>query len=119
MLFEIADKETVTWVSVLAILMPLVVVIVRHILSMSKTQKLLQKTGHQDMIDEFAEKAIGMAEKWATNSVKNGAEKPSSDDKKKMAVDFLLKQAKEYGIPQELLDSEVLSGIIESFLSKE
>lgn len=116
MLLETTAQQ-ITWYSILAMLMPVIVVVVKYILNLDKTQKLAQKTGHQGLIEDLADTAISAAEKWAKNQVKEGGEKPASADKKSYAISFLMRQAKQYGVPEELLRSEVVLDLIEALLN--
>lgn len=118
MLLETTATE-ITWYSILALLMPVIIVVVKYLLNLSGTQRIIQKTGQQGLINDLAETAIDNAEKWAISAAKHdegGVRKPTSEEKKAMAVKFLLEQGKAHGLPVALLNESMVSGVIEALL---
>jgi hypothetical protein len=117
MLLETTATD-VTWYSILALLMPVIIVVVKYLLNLSSTQKLIQKSGQQDLINNLAVTAIDSAEKWAMSVAKkaDGDASPTSADKKSMAAKFLLEQGKAYGLPAAILNENMVSGVIEALL---
>jgi hypothetical protein len=111
-----ATTTEITWISILVLLIPVVAVGVKYLLNLSKTQQLFQKTGHQGLLNSLAATAIDAAEKWALVQQKEAGVRPSGADKKAMAVDFLIKQGKSHGIPEVLLNEQMISGVIEALL---
>ena len=118
MLLETTAQD-VTWYSILVLLMPVIIVVAKYLLNLSGTQKVIQKSGHQGLINDLAETAIDSAEKWAISAAKHAdgaVRKPTSEEKKAMAVKFLIEQGKAHGLPPVLLNQDMVSGVIEALL---
>lgn len=116
----IAESVTqeVTLYSILALLMPVIVILVRWMISKTGTQEAIRKSEYGDLINKLVETAIDAAEKRSITQMKHNSSDAAltGDEKKQLAVDYVLETAKKTGIPDKLIDAKIVSSLIEAFL---
>lgn len=114
MLLETTLPQEANWLSIIVVLSPIMLPLIRYLIHLGTVQKILQKTHYAEMLTQIVDVSIVMVENWA----KAQSKAPLSEDKKQMAIDFVKMQAKKAGIPEKLMDDMMVSASIESALSK-
>lgn len=103
----------IDWWSLVAILIPLVAMIIKYLMSLDESKRILSKFEYGELLKSLALHAVRAAEAWAKGQNK----KPSSKKKLEYAVEVVLAQAKDYGVPSKYTKhKETVISLIESAL---
>ena len=100
--------------AIVAVVLPVVLAVARYVWQLGSVQAWMKKSHHALMIQSIVDTAINATEQLA----KKVDPKLTSADKKAKAMEFAKATATKMGVPAKLIDDAVISGFIESALSK-